>query len=59
MPALSYDTGCILYGTLTAEMGLKMPRGAQALWDFGTYVNGGVPDPTWNEIDSTYRPLSN
>ena len=60
--------GCILYGTLTAEMGMKMPRGAQgawhrrtpvsqtrsrltwlhaALWDFGTYVNGGVPDPTW------------
>ena len=22
-----------------------------ALWDFGTYINGGEPDPTWNEID--------
>jgi hypothetical protein len=27
-----YQTGCILYGTLTAEMGLKMPRGAQGAW---------------------------
>ncbi len=26
-----------------------------ALWDFGTYVNGGVPDPTWNEIDMIFR----
>jgi uncharacterized membrane protein YgcG len=89
--AHAITAGCILYGTLTAEMGLKMPHGAQgthndanarandaclhartlradarlrralplfrttALWDFGTYVNGGVPDPTWNEIDMIFR----
>ncbi len=36
-------------------MGLKMPKGSQALWDFGTYINGGEPDPTWNEIDMIFR----
>ena len=47
--------GCILYGKLTVEMAMKMPRGTQAFWDAGTYVYGGSPDPTWNEIDMIFR----
>jgi hypothetical protein len=26
-----------------------------AFWDVGSYVYGGVPDPTWNEIDMIFR----
>ena len=26
-----------------------------ALFDWGTFVNGGTPDPTWNEIDQIFR----
>jgi hypothetical protein len=47
--------GCILYGRLTVEMAMKMPRGTQAFWDAGTYIYGGSPDPTWNELDMIFR----
>lgn len=42
-------------GDLTAEMAINFPIGVNGLWDFGTYINGGSPDPTWNEIDQA-RP---
>jgi len=47
--------GCILYGTLTAEMSIRMPRGSNPFWDVGTYVYGGTPDPTWNELDMIFQ----
>jgi hypothetical protein len=69
--------GCILYGTITVEMAMRMPRGTlgaltksaahaqtltafahahapsacpatSAMWDAGTYIHGGKPDPTWH-----------
>jgi len=46
--------GCILYGTLTAEMSMRMPRGSTPFWDVGSFVYGGVPDPTLNEIDMIF-----
>ena len=45
--------GCILYGTLEAELSVHVPGalpnnpGNPAMFDWGTYVNGGKPDPTW------------
>jgi hypothetical protein len=87
--------GCILYGTLTMEMAMRMPRGTQcacvreharcsarcacvcapcaqcvcarsadaacaapaALWDIGTYVYGGKPDPSWHAFAVLLHPL--
>jgi hypothetical protein len=46
--------GCILYGTLSTIMAIHIPGalpnnpGSAAMFDFGTYVNGGRPDATWN-----------
>ena len=50
--------GCILYGSLTAEMSIRMPRGSNPFWDVGTYVYGGTPDPTWNELDMIFQTRS-
>lgn len=50
--------GCVLYGTLEAEMALLMPGGSRAFLDVGTYVRGGTPDPTQNELDMIFRTLS-
>ena len=53
--------GCILYGTLEAELAVHIPGalpnnpGNPAMFDWGTYVNGGKPDPTWNEIDQIFE----
>lgn len=49
------SNGCILYGTLEAEMAIHIPDDNPALFDWGTFVNGGSPDPTWNEIDQIFR----
>lgn len=43
-------------GELTAEMAINFPEGVNGLWDFGTYINGGTPDPSWNEIDQARAP---
>ena len=50
--------GCILYGTLTAEMAMLMPEGSRAFLDVGTYVRGGTPDATQNELDMIFRTLA-
>lgn len=50
--------GCVLYGTLTAEMAMLMPEGSRAFLDVGTYVRGGSPDATQNELDLIFRTLS-
>lgn len=50
--------GCILYGTLTAEMAMLMPAGSRAFLDVGTYVRGGTPDGTQNELDMIFRTLA-
>lgn len=44
--------GCLLYGSLTAELAVFIPERSPAFWDVGTYVKGGLPDPSWNELDS-------
>ena len=53
--AHAISNGCILYGQLTAEMAVHIPDDNPALFDWGTFVNGGTPDPTWNEIDQIFR----
>lgn len=47
--------GCMLYGRLTIELAMKMPKGTAAFFDAGGYVSGGSPDPTWNELDMIWR----
>jgi hypothetical protein len=52
---------CILYGTLSATMSIKIPGatasnpGSSAMFDLGTYVNGGAPDSSWNEVDQIFQ----
>jgi Glycosyl hydrolases family 16 len=52
---------CILYGTLSATMSIKIPGansmspGSAAMFDVGTYVDGGIPDPAWNELDEIFQ----
>ena len=46
---------CILYGTLSATMSIKIPGQNPGMFDLGTYVNGGWPDPTWNEVDQIFQ----
>ena len=46
---------CILYGTLSATMSIKIPGPNPGMFDLGTYVNGGWPDPTWNEVDQIFQ----
>jgi len=51
--AHAVSRGCLLYGTLTAELAVHIPGarpnnpGNPAMFDWGTYVNGGRPDASW------------
>jgi hypothetical protein len=50
--------GCILYGSLTAELALHLPKGSFPFVDFGSYMYGGEPDPTMNELDMVWTTAS-
>jgi len=45
--------GCLFFGSLTAELSVRIPQESRAFWDVGTYVKGGLPgDEATNELDS-------
>ena len=42
--------GCIHYGVLETEAAFNLPPTSGAVAFFGTYMYGGYPDPSWNEV---------
>lgn len=50
--------GCIRFGVLEIEAAMALPAAGGAVAFFGTYIVGGSPDPSWNEIDQAFYNTS-